>query len=196
VRRALLNFLLASLPLQALAEGVAAPQFESLPATSSAPARESFYITADVRVHRLGKEESLEGLSVFLDGQLVGQSPLNLSGYLVNRQTATLSVAGAGYLESFRYDVDIPAGGVLDIAVLEENPSRAYTRPAFLLGLALMAGSLVAYAQPEGEQAGLAMLSGGIGLVCLTQIVARWIRLPILKKNLAEHNQRHAPRDP
>jgi hypothetical protein len=189
VTRAVFYCLLSILPLRLMAEGVTAPLFDKTP--GSADVHETFYSGATVRVNRLGKEESLKGLDVFLDGRLVGQSPLDLSGYMVDHRAADLSVAGSGYLEAFRYDVDVPAEGVLDIAVLEENPSRAYTRPAFVAGLALMAGSLVAYAQPQGEQAGLAMLAGGIGLVCLAQVVARWIHLPLLKNKLSAHNQRH-----
>ena len=179
---------LALLALPAFAqeeEGVSAPVFENT------PAEESFYSQAVVHVHLLGRDELLEGFHVFVDSKLVGTTPVDLSALLVNRPHYTLSVQKEGYLEATRPRLPLPREGSIDITVLPENPTRYYTRPAWIAGLALMAGSLVAYAQPQGERAGFGMLVSGVGLTALVQGFAHLVHLPRLKKKVEAANRGH-----
>jgi hypothetical protein len=186
---------LALLPALALAEGISAPLFQTGTADTK-KTEGSYYSQVRIETRDLGSGQSLEGFHVFLNGKLVGTSPLSLKGFLVNRPKLTLSVEKPDFFEATRKNIHIPPDGIVDIAVLSLNPTRSYTRPSIIGGLALMGGSMIAYAQPEGERIGLGMLLGGLVVVGVTQIVSRWIHLPALKKRLHRQNHRHLEKTP
>ena len=176
---------------------VTAPRFERLPG-EEAPARENFYSQASLKIHLLGKiDQPLEGFQVFLDGRLLGVNPLPPDSILIDKDSFDLAVSKENYWGASRKRLSIGREGIIDIAVLPQNPTSYYTRPTMLLGVLLMAGSLVAYAQPKGEGTGLAVLGSGLALASLGQIVSRFIHIPALERKLERHNQRHlkmAPR--
>ena len=182
------------------APGQAAGDAETAPANAEQvlkQLRRNFMSEAQVRVHPLDNPGlSLDGFNVFLDDLLVGQSPLQLDAFLVSKDSYNLSVEKSGWQEASRPDLSLLPDGVIEIAVIRNNPSRWYTIPAFGLGAASLVGSLVSYRQPDGERAGLGLLIGGVAIMAVTQLLARFVHGPASKQKVKAYNRRHLDKAP
>ena len=160
-----------------------APEEMSPTADVAAPAgKASFYSTATIEAIDFGSSKSLLGAELFLDGIYVGKSPLQLTGFLVKKERLSLTARKEGYAESERPAFILPPEGRANIYLVGDHAVSWYTTPAFIAGLAMLAGSVAAYSQNSGEL-GLGLVAGGLGTIGFTQCFARFWHLPALKKS-------------
>jgi hypothetical protein len=175
-----------------------APEELSGTAAEAAPAQEgraSYYSTAKITVEDAGHGGLLEGADIFLDGRYLGQSPLELSGFLVNKPRVSMSARKAGYWEALRPALILPGEGEARIAMAGDNAAGWYTTPGFVLGLLLLGSAAVASTQNDSSSAqlGIGLACGAVGVVALTQGIARLIHLPALAKKTAARNAAETP---
>jgi hypothetical protein len=133
-------------------------------------------------------ERRLEGVELFLNGQYLGKSPLGLDNFMVQRSALALTARKEGYEEAERATVKVPVDGPLRIALLNENVASWYTTPSWLLGLGLIAGSVAAYSGGSGST-GIGLAGGGVGVIALSQLAARLLHLPALRRQVDAYNR-------
>jgi hypothetical protein len=167
-----------------------APEGESATAETSP----SYYSSAKVIAFDSSRPaEALKDVEIFLDGAFVGKTPLELSGVLVNKPSFALTARVNGYEEAVRPAVQIPAQGELRVAMAGDNAASWYTAPSFVIGLGLIAGAVVAYSQNNGSSSsvGASLVGSGLGLIGLSQAVARLFHLPALRRQAEDYNRKH-----
>jgi hypothetical protein len=133
-------------------------------------------------------DKPLEGVELFLNGQYLGKSPLSLDNFMVQRSALALTARKEGYEEGERAQVKVPVDGPLRIALLNENAASWYTTPAWLVGLGLIAGSVAAYSGGSGST-GIGLAAGGVGVIALSQLGARLLHLPALRRDVDAYNK-------
>ena len=176
-----------------------APEEESGTAESaavSAPRGASYYSTAKISAVDFGHDSRpIEGAEFFIDGRFVGKSPLDLSGFLINKPAVTLTARLAGYHEAAREAVHIPAEGEARILMVGDNAVSWYTTPSWVTGLLLLGGAVAAYSNGSNgnSSTGIALVSGGVGVIVISQAIARLIHLPGLDKDVAALNAKGDP---
>ena len=76
-----------------------------------------------------------------------------------------------------------------------DNAVSWYTTPSFVAGMLMLAGAAVAYAQnsPSGSETGAALVGGGVGVILISQAVARLFQLPALHKRAEAYNAKPEP---
>jgi hypothetical protein len=166
-------------------------------AASPAPQGGSFYSSAKIVVSDFSRPATLlEGAELFIDGQYLGKSPLQLSGLLISKPTVALSARLPGYDEALRPAVQFPAEGEVRISALGDNAVSWYTTQSWVVGLLMIGGAIAAYSQnsQEGSQAGIALVGGGVAVIGISQAVARIFHLPALRRDLEALNAKPAPR--
>jgi hypothetical protein len=169
---------------------------ENASPSAAAELRATYYSTARLSVVDAGHGmRPLEGAELFIDGKYVGKSPLDLSGFLVDKPSVALSARLGGYNEALRPALSLPAEGEARIAMSGDNAASWYTTPAFVVGLLAMGGAVAVYAQndPSTSDSGLALVCGGVAVIALSQAVAHFIHLPALEKSTAALNARPEP---
>lgn len=134
----------------------------------------------------------LAGAELYLDGQLVGESPLTLGGYLAPASGVTLSAQAAGCEEAARPGLVLPVNGGVDIALLPDDAAAAVTDPGWGLGLGLVVAGVLAYRATDPGP-GLSLAGGGLLCAGLTQLWARYVTLPRLRARLEAYNDRPEP---
>lgn len=134
---------------------------------------------------------SLKGAELFLGSDYLGRSPLALQG-LVVAPGAELAVRMDGYHEASRPGLRLPAEGEVRVALLKEDPAGWYTTPAWVLGLGMLAGSVAVY-RSDNTAPGLALVGGGVGLIALSQLAARFWHLPALRRDVDAYNAQPVP---
>lgn len=137
-------------------------------------------------------DKPLEDVELFLNGQYLGKSPVHLENYLVQRVQLTLTARREGYEEAERPKVSVPAEGDLRIAMMDEGAASWYTTPAWIVGLGLVAGAIGAY-NGGSSTGGLALAGGGVGVIALSQLTARLVHLPAIRRDVEAYNQRYEP---
>lgn len=157
------------------------------PPVSSTP---SYYSLAEIWAYEWGKpDKPLKGASLFLDGKLLGTSPLAVKTLMVNKTAYELSAQMAGFREGVRPAVKIPQEGVVKVAMLPENPDLWYTLPCFLVGLGLVGGGLAA-ANSGSNSSSVVLISSGVGVMGISYTIS-WLRLPFLERAVAEANSKN-----
>lgn len=132
----------------------------------------------------------LEGAELFIDGKFVGNSPVTLNGFFVDKRKVAFSARMPGYGESDRMDFLLPAEGDARIYLMSDNAASWFTTPSFVAGLLAAGASLFAYSQnrPGSSSVGLSLVVGGAAVIAVAQVVARFIYLPGLEKQMAQKN--------
>lgn len=176
-----------------------APEEETATAEAAAPlaTSASYYSTAHIDVIDLAHDKrAIEGVELFADGQYLGKSPLDLAGFLVSKPSISLSARLAGYHESLRPAIRIPAEGSLNIAMIGDNAAGWYTTPSFIAGLLMMGGAVAAYAQNNSSSStvGASLVIGGVAVIGISQAVARLFHIPSLDKDVEAYNARPEPK--
>jgi hypothetical protein len=152
----------------------------------------SYYSQARISAYDWARpQETLAGVDVFNQGRLLGKTPFTLEKFLVSSADMKLSANKRGYREVKLDSVEIPAEGEIRFAMLKSNPASFYTTPSFIAGLCMLAGSLAVYSQNSADSnaLGLSLLGGGAGLICVTQVIARFGHIPWLEKQVASANR-------
>jgi hypothetical protein len=134
-------------------------------------------------------DKALDGVELYLNGQFLGSSPLSLDGYMVQRTQLSLGARKDGYEESERANVKIPVEGDLRVALLSENAAGWYTTPAWLVGLGLILGAAAASNNGSGST-GVGLAGAGVGVIALSQLTARFIHLPALRRQVDAYNSK------
>ena len=162
-------------------------------AVGSLPGSESYLSHATIIPFEWGHpERPLNDVELFLNNQYLGKSPLSLENFMVQHSTLSLTAHKNGYEEAERAQVQVPSQGSLRIAVLNENAASWYTTPAWLVGLGLMVGSIVAYSGGSGST-GIGLAAGGVGVISFSQLGARWVHMPALRREVNAYNQHLEP---
>jgi hypothetical protein len=175
-----------------------APEGESGTAEASPDAglNASYYSTCRISVVDLGHAgRPMQGVDLFIDGQFVGKSPLELSGFYINRPTLRLSAQMDGYHDAERPAVRIPPEGETRIVMVGDNAAGWYTTPSWVAGILLLGGAMAAYSQNRADSTavGNAMIGSGLGVILLSQAWARLFHLPGLDREAARANARSEP---
>lgn len=156
----------------------------------------SFYSTARITVTDFARPGILlEGAELFIEGQYLGKSPLEMSGFLINKPRVALSARLPGYDEALRPAVQFPAEGEVHIALLGDHAAAWYTTPSWVVGILMIGGAIAAYSQNNSgaSQTGIALVCGGVGVIALSQAVARLFHLPALRRDLEALNSKAEP---
>jgi hypothetical protein len=156
----------------------------------------SYYSSARVVAVDLGRGgREIEGAEIFIGGRYLGKSPLDLEGFLVDAPLLSLSARLPGYAESLRPALRVPPEGEIRVGLAGDNAASWYTTPSFVAGILMLAGAAASYAQntPSGSETGAALLGGGVGVILISQAVARLFHLPALHKRVEAWNASHEP---
>jgi hypothetical protein len=137
-------------------------------------------------------DKPLDGVELYLNGQYLGNSPLSLDNYMVQRAQLVLGARKDGYEEAQREHVKIPVEGDLRVALLSDNAAGWYTTPAWVVGLGLILGAVAAYNDSNGST-GVGLAGAGVGVIALSQLTARFIHLPALRRQVDAYNAQTAP---
>ena len=143
---------------------------------------------ADLHIFDYSSGRSLSGAELFLGRDYLGRSPLTLKGLVVG-PGAELEVRMDGYDEASRPGLRLPAEGEVKVALLRENPVGWYTTPAWVVGLGLLVTSVFVY-RSDNATPGLILVGGGVSIIALSQLTARFLHLPALRREVKEYNAR------
>ena len=160
-----------------------APEEMTYTAAAAETGRATFYSSAKLVALDISHPAvPLEDAELFLDGNYVGKSPLSLEAYLVDKPSLALTARLPGWREASRLALLLPADGDVRIYLAGEGSTSWYTRPAFGIGLAMLAGSIAAYSQnsPSTTALGTGLVAGGVSVIAVTQVIARFFHLPAL----------------
>jgi hypothetical protein len=162
-------------------------------AVGSLPGSASYLSHARVVPFEWGHpDKPLDGVDLFLNDHYVGSGTLTLDGYLVQRDALGLTAHKDGYEEALRPQVRVPMEGDLRVALLSDNAASWTTTPGWVIGLGLVVGSLLTY-NSNGGNTGLGLLGGGVGVIAVTQLIARFIQMPALRHSVETYNQKQEP---
>lgn len=148
-----------------------------------------------VRIYDFSRPDRfLKDVDLFADGKRLGKSPVTLERFVVNTSGLSFSAYKSGYRELKIKNMVFPRAGEMRLAIVKKNPASFYTTPAFVIGLGLITGSFIAYAQKSEESslAGVSLLSGGLGLIGFTQVIARFAHIPFIEKKARQANEKAA----
>ena len=134
----------------------------------------------------------LAGAELYLDGELMGASPLTLGGFLAPASGVTLSAQAAGFEEAARPGLILPAEGGVAIALLPDDAAAGVTAPGWVVGLGLVVAGVLVY-HPDSPSPGLSLAGGGLLCAGLTQLWARTVTLPRLRAKVRAYNARPEP---
>jgi hypothetical protein len=125
----------------------------------------------------------------------MGKSPLELSGLLVGKPLVSVAARLSGYAEGLRPAVAIPREGEARVYLAGDSAAAWYTTPSWVLGLLMIAGSVAAYSQnnPESSSTGIALLGSGVGVIAISQAVARFWHIPAAAKRAEAMNAGREP---
>jgi hypothetical protein len=129
----------------------------------------------------------LGSVELYLDGSYLGSTPLSLDGRVVDAAGVSLAARADGYEDALRPSVRLPEDGPVAVALLPRDAAWPITTPGWAVGLGLVAAGLLVY-RSDAPAAGLALSGGGLLTVGLTQLWARWIRLPALRARVEAFN--------
>lgn len=149
----------------------------------------SFLSHARFYAYDLSTGRTLQGAELFIDGVYVGTSPLDLTDHLVGEPVLPLSARMNGYSEGLRPAVQFPAEGAVSVALVSDSAASWYTGPAWVVGLGLLAASALVY-DSNNAAPGLAAAGGGLAVISLSQLEARFIHLPALRRRAKAINAR------
>lgn len=172
----------------------ASAQSAASPAPTPAPTGDlgSALTRASVSAFEWGHpERPLVGAELFINGQFLGRSPLRLTGRVVDR-SSVVTARLDGYSEALRGRVQVPAEGEIRVAMASENAAGWYTTPSWVLGLGLLGASLAVY-RADNTGPGLALVGGGVSVIAVSQLVARFFHLPALRRAVQDYNSRPEP---
>lgn len=149
----------------------------------------TFYSRAHVRAYSGVDRKLLDGTELFLDGQFIGKSPVELTEFLVARDRYPLTARLDGWSEAQRPAISVPRDGELRIYLAPEDAGAWYTLPGALGGMTLLVLGLVTYSNTNGgPQVGLSLAGAGVGLIALTQGLARYVHAPALRRQVERMN--------
>lgn len=155
----------------------------------------SFLSQARLFAFDIGTGKPVEGAELFLAGAYLGRSPLALKDHLVDRPLLPVSARFKDYSEGLRPGVAVPAQGAVAVALASDRSAGWYTTPAWVLGLGLLAASAAVY-DASNSGPGLAMAAGGLAVISLSQMSARFVHLPALRRKAEAYNQASEPAPP
>lgn len=170
-------------------------QPEGATPTVQAMAPGAFVSQAKVSAFDIASGKPVEDAEIFLAGQYLGRSPLQLQGTVISKPLVALSARADGYDEGARDAVQVPAEGVVNIALANQHAAGWYTAPAWVVGLGLLVASAVVY-DANNSAPGLAVAGGGLGIIALSQLSARFVHLPGLRRRAEAYNAQTAPAPP
>lgn len=156
----------------------------------------SYYSSARISVGDYASGmQGLKGAEIFVDGVFVGKSPLELSGVLISKPQSAVSARLDGYDEALRAAVRIPMEGELKIAMSGDRAASWYTLPSWVAGLAMFGGAIAAYAQNSSSSSatGMGLVIGGVGVIAISQGIARIFHLPSLRDEVERVNAKAEP---
>lgn len=156
--------------------------------TAAALPQGAYVSRAMLRAFDYSSGKPLDGVELFLGHDYLGRSPLGLQGLVVGHD-AVLEARLEGYDEASRPGLRLPAEGEVSIALLRENPVGWYTTPSWVVGLGLLVGSVFVY-RSDNPGPGLALVGGGVGLIALSQLAARFWHVPALRREVEAYNGR------
>jgi hypothetical protein len=162
---------------------------------ASAPLPGSFVSRARLHAFDIADGRPVEGAEIFLAGAYLGRSPLELRDHLIKAPQMAVSARLDGYHEGLREAVGIPVEGPLAVALVSERAASGYTTPAWVVGLLAMAAAAAVYDSSHSAP-GLALLGGGMAVISLSQLTARWFHLPALRKRADAYNRQSEPAPP
>jgi hypothetical protein len=166
-----------------------APMDES-PGASASTAQAGGSVLSRAQILPFAWGHSLAGLGsveLYMDGSYLGRTPLSLAGRVVNAVGVSLAARADGYEDALRPSVRLPADGPVAVALLPRDAAWPITTPGWVVGLGLVAAGMLVY-RSDAPGAGLALAGGGLVSVGLTQLWARWIRLPALRAQVEAFN--------
>jgi hypothetical protein len=195
---ALLGLLLAPPPARAAEPGqdpdvYYAPLDEAEALTPSAAAAEAagsgrHLSRARLRAFAWGRPQlDLGGAELYVDGALVGRSPLSLQGLLVSAQGVSLAARADGFEEALRPALRLPPEGSVAIALLPDDAAWPVTTPGWAVGLGLVVAGVLCY-RSDAPGTGLSLAGGGLLSAGLTQLWARFVTLPRLRAAVDAYN--------
>lgn len=170
-------------------------QPEGATPTVQAMAPGSYVSQAKVNAFNIADGKPVEGAEIFLAGQYLGRSPLQLQGTVISKPLVALSARADGFDEGLREAVQVPVEGVVNVALADQHAAGWYTKPAWVVGLGLLAASAVIY-DANNSAPGLSVAGGGLGIIALSQLTARFVHLPGLRKRAEAYNAQGAPAPP
>jgi len=161
---------------------------DALPAGAQAA---SFLSHARITAFAWGApQRALTGAEVVLNGTYLGTSPLELQGLLVEGGApGRLALRLDGFSEGLRPALKLPAEGEVRVALLDDNAGAWISTPSWVLGLGLLAASVLAY-RSESAQTGLGLAGGGIAVIAVSQLLLRWVAMPALRRAVRAYNAR------
>jgi len=173
IRMLLIALLLVAAPLAAVEGGL------------SATAETQHYYSAArlTAVDAADPGQELHGALLFIDGQLVGASPVDLKTFFVDKPGYRLEARMDGRTAGLREGVALPAEGELRIALADGHAGRAWTVGGLALGLGLAAASLLSWEHNPGT--GAVLMGCGLGSVALGWNIS-WL-VGSREETLAEH---------
>ena len=156
------------------------------PSAAVAQVQGAYVSRAQLHVIDFTSGHEVNGAELFLGPDYLGRSPLTLKGLVVSPGTE-LGARLDGYEEALRPGLHLPADGEVRVALLRENAASWYTTPAWVLGLGLLAASVAVY-RSDNTGPGLALVGGGVGVIALSQLTARFMHLPALRRQVQDYN--------
>ncbi len=148
-----------------------------------------YYSTATLGAFAWGSPGRPLPAALFLDGRLVGTSPVNLSrGVLVDKPGFALEAQLDGYEEALRPSVALPREGEVKVAMAPLHPGAWYSIPGICLGLGLAAAGFVAAGQGGAAPgAGTALIAAGAGLIGVSYAVS-WFQKSSVDRAVRRYN--------
>lgn len=176
-------------------DGAAEPASATAQAPAQAASQGSVLSHARLFAYDIRNGQPLEGAELFVDGAYQGRSPLRLSDLLVSKPLLPVSARLDGYDEGQRPGVAIPADGDVGVALASQSAASWYTTPAWVVGLGLLAVSAAVY-DSNNSAPGLAAAGGGLAVISLSQLAARLLHLPALRRRAQAANGQSSPMPP
>lgn len=165
-------------------------------ATAEEGLQASYYSTAHLDVVELGNpQKKVSGVELFIDGHYVGMSPLDLSGYLMNKSSVSLSSHLDGYGDATRPNFQLPAQGEVQLVMANDDAVDWYTIPCYVLGLLMVAGGPAVYAEnnSNSDEVGLGLVIGGLAVVLVSQLIAHQLQIPSMRQAAKTLNAKPDP---
>jgi hypothetical protein len=157
---------------------------------ASAPAAGSRLSHARLHAFAWGRPaQDLPGVELYLDGALMGHSPMTLDGAVVSAAGVSLGARAEGYEDALRPALQLPDDGGVAVALLPEDAAWPVTTPGWAVGLGLVAAGVLVY-RSDSPGTGLALAGAGLLGAGLTQLWARFVTLPRLRAAVNAYNAR------
>ena len=152
----------------------------------------AFLSRASIHAFDIASGKAVEGAEVFVAGAYLGRTPLQLKEHVVPKPQPPVAVRMDGYAEGLRPAVSVPADGQVAVALASDSSAGWYTTPAWVLGLGLLAASAAVY-DANNSAPGLALAGGGMAVISLSQLAARFMHLPALRRKADAYNASPQP---